>query len=86
MWVKTYILWISYANEKKSFTTSICFYSCIDFEKQVSELSLSLKNERQSRKSSESKVSNLEDELAEMRSSNTSLEKVGFFFNVLPHY
>ncbi len=56
-----------------------CSHSHVDFEKEVNELSISLKNERQSRKSSESKVSSLEDELAEMRSSNTSLEKVCTF-------
>ncbi len=57
-------------------TTKIMFGLCLDLENQVSELSASLKTERHGRKSGESKIVALEEEVAELKSTNSNLEKV----------
>ncbi len=61
--------------ERSAFTLTkrTCF---TDLEKQIAELTSSLKTERQSRKSAESKITTLEEEVAEQRSTSTNLEKV----------
>lgn len=45
-------------------------------ENQIAELTSSLKVERQERKTAESKLSALEDEISETKSANSNLEKV----------
>ena len=48
----------------------------VEYENQVAELTSSLKVERQGRKTAESKITALEDEISETKAANNNLEKV----------